>query len=223
MRLLRVLTAAIGLAALISQPSAAQGGKQFKDAWFWGLKGGGMLYSSASTENSTAPLVGAEWLITRTRGGLYLSYDQAFLTTTGSFLDREPDSTFQRNVALKNMRRFSIAAMVFPMQSATYHPYIGFGMALNQIGSAAAQGAFLNSSRYQLALDSVQSKKTSFTPTLIGGVQMRMAPFSVFGQAVASPSQQNFFLYNSSGGQAFNFSLEGGIRYNFGSSIDRVR
>ena len=151
MRLLRVLTAAIGLAALLPKPSAAQGGRQFKDAWFWGVKGGGMLYSSASTENSFAPLVGAEWLITRTRGGLYVSFDQAFLTTTGSFQDREPDSTFQRNVALKNLRRFSIAAMVFPMQSPRYHPYAGFGMMLNQIGSAAAQGAFLNSSRYAIA------------------------------------------------------------------------
>ena len=154
---------------------------------------------------------------------MYLSFDQAFLTTTGSFLDREPDSTFQRNVALKNMRRFSIAAMVFPMQSATYHPYFGFGMALNQIASASAQGAFLNSGRYTIALDSVQSKKTSFTPMLVGGLQLRMAPFSVFGQAVASPSQQNFFLYNANGGQAFNYSLEGGIRYNIGSSIDRIR
>jgi len=223
MRLLRVFTAAIGLAALLPTLSAAQGGRQFKDAWFWGVKGGGMLYSSASTENSAAPLVGAEWLITRTRGGLYVSFDQAFLTTTGSFLDREPDSTFQRNVALKNMRRFSIAAMVFPMRSARYHPYFGVGMALNQIAAATAQGAFLNSGRYQLALDSVQSKKTSFTPTFIGGLQLRMAPFSVFGQAIASPSQQNFFLYNANGSQAFNLSLEGGIRYNVGSSIDRIR
>jgi hypothetical protein len=223
MRLLRVLTAAIGLAALLPTPGAAQAGRQFKDAWFWGAKGGGMLYSSASTENSLAPLVGAEWLITRTRGGLYLSFDQAFLTTTGSFLDRDPDSTFQRNVALKNLRRFSIAAMVFPMQSAKYHPYAGFGMVLNQIGAASAQGAFINSGRYAIALDSVQSKKTSFTPMLVGGLQMRMAPFSVFGQVVASPAQQNFFLYNSNGGQSFNYSLEGGIRYNFGSSIDRVR
>ena len=223
MRLLRVLTAAIGLAALLPKPSAAQGGRQFKDAWFWGVKGGGVLYSSASTENSFAPLVGAEWLITRTRGGLYVSFDQAFLTTTGSFQDREPDSTFQRNVALKNLRRFSIAAMVFPMQSPRYHPYAGFGMMLNQIGSAAAQGAFLNSSRYAVALDSVQSKKTSFTPVLVGGLQVRMMPFSVFGQAVAAPAQQNFFLYNSNGGQAFNVSLEGGVRWNFGSSIDRVR
>jgi hypothetical protein len=223
MRLLRVLTAAIGLAALLPQLSAAQGGRQFKDAWFWGIKGGGMLYSSASTENSAAPLIGAEWLITRSRGGLYVSFDQAFLSTTGSFLDRDPDSTFARSVSLKNMRRISIAAMVFPMQSAKYHPYIGLGLALNQIGGANFQTGFANPGRYQIALDSVQSKKTSFSPTVIGGLQMRLQPFSVFGQAVASPTQQNFFLYNGSGGQAFNFSLEGGIRYNFGSSIDKVR
>ena len=223
MRLLRVLTAAIGLAALLPSVGAAQAGRQFKDAWFWGVKGGGLLYSSASTENSAAPMVGAEWLITRTRGGLYISFDQAFLTTTGSFLDRDTDSTFQRNVALKNMRRFSMAAMVFPMQSARYHPYAGFGMSFNQIGSATAQGAFANSARYQLALDSVQTKKTSFSPMLVGGLQVRMAPFSVFGQAVASPAQQSFFLRSSNGGTSFNLSLEGGVRYNFGSSIDRIR
>src|SRR5688500_5972618 len=211
MRLLRVLTAAMGLAALLPSLSAAQAGKQFKDAWFWGVKGGGVLYSSASTENSMAPLVGAEWLITRTRGGLYVSFDQAFLTTTGSFLYREPDSTFQRNVALKNLRRFSIAAMVFPMQSARYHPYAGFGMVLNQIGSAAAQGAFLNPGRYAIALDSVQSKKTSFTPMIVAGMQGRMAPFSVFAQPVASPTQQNIFLDNTGGTQAAKPSHHGAI------------
>jgi hypothetical protein len=223
MRLLRVLTAAIGLAALLPRPSAAQEGRQFKDAWFWGVKGGGMLYSSASTLNSAAPMVGGEWLITRSRGGLYLSFDQAFLSTTGQFFDRDPDSTFFRNVALKNLRRFDIAAMIFPMQSAKYHPYVGLGFALSQIAGATFQGNFATPARYQIALDSVQSKKTSFSPTLIGGLQVRLAPFSVFGQAVASPTQQNFFLYNQSNGTAFNFSIEGGLRYNFGSSIDRAR
>ena len=96
-------------------------------------------------------------------------------------------------------------------------------MVLNQIGSASAQGAFLNSGRYAIALDSVQSKKTSFTPLLIGGVQVRMPRFSVFGQVLASPAQQGFFLHNMNGGSAFNFSLEGGIRYNVGSAIDKIR
>jgi hypothetical protein len=223
MRLLRVLTAAIGLAALLARPSAAQEGRQFKDAWFWGIKGGGMLYSSATTNHSLAPSVGAEWLITRSRAGLYVSFDQAFLSTRGQFFDRDPDSTFYRNVDLKNLRRFGMAAMVFPMQSAKYHPYFGIGLALNQIANATFTGSFATPARYQIALDSVQSKKTSFSPTFIGGLQMRMTRFSVFGQAVASPTQQNFFLYNQSGGSAMSVGIEGGIRYNIGSSIDRVR
>jgi hypothetical protein len=223
MRLLRVLTAAIGLAALLARPSAAQEGRQFKDAWFWGIKGGGMLYSSASTNHSLAPSVGAEWLITRSRAGLYLSFDQAFLSTRGQFFDRDPDSTFYRNVDLKNLRRFGMAAMVFPMQSAKYHPYFGIGLALNQIANATFTGSFATPARYQIALDSVQSKKTSFSPNFIGGLQMRMTRFSVFGQAVASPTQQNFFLYNQGGGSAMSFAIEGGVRYNIGSSIDRVR
>ena len=52
MRLLRVFTAAMGLAALLPQTSDAQTGRQFKDAWFWGAKTGGLVYSSASTTNS---------------------------------------------------------------------------------------------------------------------------------------------------------------------------
>jgi hypothetical protein len=217
------LTAAIALAALLPRPGAAQEGRPFKDAWFWGIKGGGQLYSSASTEHSIAPSVGAEWLITRSRAGLYLSFDQAFLNTTGQFLDRDPDSTFYRSVALKNVRRFQMAAMVFPMQTAMYHPYFGLGLGLNQIGSASFTGSFATPARYQVALDSVQSKKTSFSPTFIGGVQVRLTQFSVFGQAVASPTQQNFFLVAPGGGNGVNVALEGGIRYNFGSSIDRVR
>ena len=223
MRLLRVVTAAIGLAALLPRPSAAQEGRPFKDAWFWGIKGGGMLYSSASTEHSIAPTVGAEWLITRSRAGLYVSFDQAFLSTQGSSSIAIRDSTFYRSVALNDMRRFQMAAMVFPYQTAKYHPYVGIGLGLNQIASANFTGSFATPARYQVALDSVQSKKTSFSPTLIGGVQVRLERFSVFGQAVGSPTQQSFFLNSNGYGNSFNFGLEGGVRYNFGSSIDRVR
>ena len=55
MRLLRVLALATGFAALLSQSSAAQDARQFKDEWFWGIKGGGLLYSSASTKGTGAP------------------------------------------------------------------------------------------------------------------------------------------------------------------------
>ena len=40
----------------------------------------------------------------------------------------------------------------------------------------------------------------------------------MFGQATFNPTQHNFLLYN---GQAFNFSMEFGVRYNVGSSIEK--
>ena len=89
MRLLRVVAAATACAALLTQPLAAQDGRQFKDAWFWGAKTGTLVYSSASTTSSAAPLFGAEWLITRTNGGLYVSFDQTYLTTQGGFAGRD--------------------------------------------------------------------------------------------------------------------------------------
>ena len=221
MRLLRVLAVATGFAVLLAHSSAAQDARQFKDAWFWGVKGGGLLYSSASTTSGGAPLVGAEWLITRKNGGLYLSFDQAFLTTTGGFTDRDPDSIFVRNVTLKNLRRFTMAGMVFPGQTRNLHPYAGAGLAFNQIGGAALLSGTTNSSRYLIAQDSIQAKKVAFSPIFLAGMQARFKPMSLFVQGTASPIQKAFFLSNSSSSRSFNLSLELGARYNVGSSIAR--
>ena len=223
MRFVRVLAIATGLAALFAQSSAAQDDRQFKDAWFWGLKAGALSYSSATTSNGGAPLIGAEMLITRTRGGLYLSFDQAFLSTQGGFQDRDPDSSFVRYASLKNMRRFTMAGMVFPAQTRNLHPYFGGGLAFNQIAGAALLAGTINSTRYQIALDSIQSKKASFSPILVGGVQVRYKPMSGFVQATASPMQQSFFLANPNSSKSVNVSLEFGVRYNVGTSIDRAR
>ena len=222
MRVLRALAASCVFAALLTQPLAAQEGRQFKDAWFWGVKGGATLYSSATTNSSVAPSIGADWVITRSQGGLYVAFDQAFLTTQGVFADRDPNNAaFQHLVDLSNMRRFSLAGMIFPMQSPTLHPYLGAGFSFSQVNTATMQGGAGSTSRYAQALDSVQTKRSSFSPMFMGGVQARLPRFSVFAQALASPTQSDFFLAQN-GGRPFTFSLEGGIRYNIGSSIDRT-
>lgn len=224
MRLLRVLATAVGLAVLISHTSAAQGARPFKDAWFWGLKTGAVSYSSAATTDGGAPFVGAEWLITRTNGGLYVSFDQAFFSTRGGFVDRDPDSTsaFLRPVRLEDLRRFSMAAMVFPYQTPKWHPYAGLGLQLMNIASAQAMGPFASPIRAQIAADSVSARKSSVSPLMILGTQLRLNPFSVFVQGTATPTQSGFFLYNTQG-PALNYGIELGIRYNVGSSIDRQR
>lgn len=226
MRLLRVLAAGT-FAALLSQPSAAQEGRQFKDAWFWGVKGGLMNYSSASTLSETAPLAGAEWLITRTRGGLYVSYDQAFFTTQGAFMDRDGTGTaFMNPVDIKDVRRLTGAAMVFPMQRPNLHPYVGLGYTYYRVGHAllsAASPTTPSSPRYDIAQDSILNKKTAIAPVFMLGGQLRLRPASLFVHGTASPTQKQFFLARGENSRVFSYALEFGLRYNVGSSIDRGR
>ena len=48
MRLLRVIMVAASFAALLAKPSAAQDERPFHDAWFMGVRGGLLNYSTES-------------------------------------------------------------------------------------------------------------------------------------------------------------------------------
>jgi hypothetical protein len=230
MRLLRVLVVATSFAALLAKPSAAQEGRPFRDAWFWGVRGGVLNYSSDAdpnlgpydgTDNAGAPMVGIDWLITRTRGGLYVGVDQAFFTSAAFY--RRPVVTGDPAVKLRNMRRISLAGMLFPVQSPQTHPYIGFGLSLNQIGDAALERSLAIPALQAAAIDSVQAKKVTIAPMLIAGVQQRLPGFSVFAQGTGTWLQNGFLLKNVGPKHYLQWTLEGGIRYNVGSSIDRQR
>jgi hypothetical protein len=225
MRHIRVLATAAVLAAVISQPSAAQSGRQFKDAWFWGAKGGVTVYSSAvGTDNAGAPSFGADWLITRTRGGLYVSFDEAILTTDSYFTSPGASGFSDPRVRLVNQHRLLMSAMVFPMQSSEFHPYFGVGAGVHRIGNPTFQTSFASAAQFNLAADSIQARKVAIAPILIAGLQARLPRFSVFGQTVISFLPRNYLLLNEGPKRGLKqFSLEGGIRYNVGSSIDKVR
>ena len=220
MRLLRILATAVGVAALLAQPSAAQGGRQFKDAWFWGAKTGTLIYSSATTNSSAAPLFGGEWLITRTRGGLYVAFDQTYLTTQGGFAGRDlTGQPVTQYVDVGNLRRVTAAMMAFPMQQPNMHPYAGIGFSFYQLGHVNLAAGSPSPSQ----ADSIQARKTTVSPILIVGTQIRLLPASVFIQGFASPTQKAFFLSNEQESRTFQFGFEFGLRYNVGSSIDRGR
>ena len=223
MRLLRVLAAASAV-ALLAQPSAAQAGRQFKDAWFWGAKGGALVYSSNySTDGAVAPLAGIDWMITRTYGGLYVSVDQSFFSTQGAFKEVGPLGLQDRVVTLNNLQRISAAIVGFPMQSPTMHPYVGLGAGMNRIGSVSSTAPFDNAAQVNAAADSVQSKRVAFAPFLFAGVQKRLPMFSVFVQGTGTFLHNDFFLHNPRPKLGIQYTIEGGVRYNVGKSIDRAR
>ncbi len=219
MRPIRALTTAAVIVAALPACALAQRGRGFTDSWFWGIKAGGFTLADSGQKYIQAPMVGVEWLITRTHGGLYVSGSETFFSQH-SFILRDPatlDSGF-RAVSLKNLRRLDVALMGFPGEHLNFHPYVGLGFTLEEVGSASAVPPFGNSDQVAFAQQYIDDNKAAFSPLFIVGGQWRLRRVSVFGQGTLSPAQKQFLLYNN---RAWNFGYEAGLRYNFGSSIDR--
>lgn len=242
MRAFRALAVIAALITVHASVASAQVARGFKDSWFWGVKGGGLLYSSYSEPSpALAPMVGADWLITRSKGGLYASFDYSFFNTSVVVNDSvHPDDacgpgatirTSCRDVFINNMRRFTLAGLLFPLQSKLLQPYIGFGVTLNHIADAVADeatyaqdfpdlGPYRNQLQFQLVNATIQTYRTSTTPVFMAGTQMRLPLLSVFTHVTASPAHTQFLLSNA---RPYRVSLEIGARYNSGTSIDRMR
>ena len=209
MRSIRCLTT--GLVLLASLPALAQSqeGRRFQDSWFWGVKAGNTTYWTTRVRHGQAQSLGAEWLITRTKGGLLIGFDQTYF---GSFLNMSASerSTVNGNaVDMNYMRRVSAIALSFPREFGMVRPYLGVGGALNFIHAEIPAGSAARP-------DSVREQSSGAALLAMIGAQMQMSRFSVFGQGSVMPTREGFLLNRSA-----SYILETGIRYNFGTSIDR--
>ncbi len=209
----------LGLALLSVLPTvgSAQAGRLFEDSWFWGAKTGVMSYSTRAVENAVAPLFGGEWLITRTRGALYVSYDQTLFSNDAA-IDDATSTGGQRLIAIDDMRRVTFAALAFPRHWLGFRPYAGLGMALNFIQDATARGTFQDAAIENDINATVEDRRTRASILVMGGLQAQYSRWSVFGQATMMPAHATFLIDGRS-----TYFLEGGIRYNIGSSIERIR
>jgi hypothetical protein len=224
MRVFRAL-ALVALVAFSATDAMAQATRGFKDSWFWGVKGGAMYYQVQSDSGALAPLTGLEWFITRSKGGLYVSFDHSFFSNQAVFVNDSvnPLYTGPRPVLLSGMRRFTAIGMFFPLQSYRVHPYVGLGAALSYIASANPQGAYVTPGgqvQKDLVEATIQEFRSTASPMALLGAQARLPLISVFGQLTATPANSNFFLFTGTGVRA---TAEFGVRYNFGTSIDQMR
>jgi len=147
-----------------------------------------------------------------------VSYSQALFNDVSGIV-MEGDTTVHL-VNLKNMRRLDIAAMVFPGGGIYARPYGGIGVSVKQINSAeiADYTSFSTPDQLAAAQSFIMQLRTAASPYFVGGLQLRLIGFSFFMQGTASPANKNAFLYN---GKAFHLTYEAGLRYNFGSSIEK--
>ncbi len=219
MRTLRGLAIAVAALALLPQVGSAQLGRRFENAWFWGGKGGMMVYSTVAEANQMAMVFGAEWVITRRRGGLYVSIDHAIMTENVQYLnvDMLPDSSIA-DMELKDIRRYNMAAMIFPDLGRWVRPYVGLGASLTQVARATNRSTYSSPDEEMSTENLIAEYKATLSPLSIVGVQLRLPLASIFAQGTAMATPQRFFLRGSN---TFTYSVEAGIRYNVGSSIER--
>lgn len=217
MRTIRRLTTALALMVL-PQVASAQEGRLFKDSWFWGAKVGTMKYETLVTKGY-APLVGGEWLITRTRGALYIAIDEAFFGQDGqSSVDDPYAFSGKKDVFLFDLRRATIAGLVFPTQRRGYlRPYAGAGFVLLDFHAASPVGGSSNAAENQTVMENLQDAKSGASVIGIVGLQAQFKRLSAFGQGSVMPAQGSSFLLNGN----YTIIVEAGLRYNIGTSIDR--
>ena len=227
MRSIKTYATAAFLAISVTTAAHGQPGRPFRDSWFWGVHGGAMTYYGyGSTANPTlsgtayaAPVAGVDWLITRTHGGLYVSYSQAFFNTKGFILNgpTSADSGY-RTVQVQGLRRGDVIGMLFPGDFVKWHPYLGFGVTFKYLADVAPSGPFASSKQLNYANSVVSDVKATIGPAFIVGSQCRIKAFSLFGQGIVSSVGRDFLLAN---GHTTSLSGEFGLRYNLGTSVER--
>lgn len=215
MRHLRSLVVLGALAALAPRTTHAQAAdRDFNNSWFWGVKAGSMLFWTTSVSHAPAPLIGAEWLITKRSAALYVSYDRTFFNEQASFPAYDYDGTpiGRGQAQIKDMNRVTAQLFAFPKRFGIMRPYLGGGMALNNIVQAQETGATVGGD----VEGSIEDVKTRGSIIFTGGLQAQLSRVSVFGQGSFMPAKAQFFFNNGN-----TYFIEGGVRYNFGPARER--
>ena len=214
MQKLRAVAVGVVATVVVSASANAQEMKNFDNSWFWGFKSGINSFAVPGHGNTSTVDLGVDWVITRTRGGLYVSANQSVFERDLEFLD-PTSNTGQRTIRVNDMRRITVAGLAFPKHFGGITPYAGLGFMLAVLGDARVFVDSANTFPTNSFLDEVERERSRSTAMVMGGVQIQTKRAAIFGQETLIPSN-NSFLFRS----VLNF-FEFGIRINFGSSIDQ--
>jgi len=214
MQKLRAVAVAAVATIVVSASARAQEMKNFDNSWFWGFKSGVNSFAVPGHGNTSTVDLGVDWVITRTRGGLYVSANQSVFERDLEFLD-PTSNTGQRTIRVNDMRRITVAGLAFPKHFGGITPYAGLGFMIAVLGDARIFVDSANTFPTNSFVDEVERERSRSTALVMAGVQIQTKRAAIFGQETLIPSN-NSFLFRS----VLNF-FEFGIRINFGSSIDQ--
>jgi len=213
MQKLRAVAVALVAAVVVSSSASAQA-RNFDNSWFWGFKTGINTFTVPGHRNTSTVDLGIDWLITRTKGGLYVSGNQSVFERDLEFGD-PTSSTGQRTIRVNDLRRITLAGVAFPKHFGGITPYAGLGFTLAVLGDARIFVDSANTFPTNSFFDEVDRERSRSAVMGLAGIQIQTKRAAIFAQETILPSSSTF-LFRS----ALSF-FEFGVRYNFGSSIDQ--
>jgi hypothetical protein len=221
MRMVRTAAKALAGIALVPALLSAQSdesAKYFNDSWFWGINGGTMMFTAGADRDVQvmAPAVGAEWLITRTRIALRLAIQQAFFEEQAAVFDPTVNGA-ARPVDVSDWRRYAAEMLFFPKAYGNLRPYAGLGLALNVLQNATPMGSFASEQSLDSVFTQVHESSSRASAVFSAGVQAGLGRSALFVQGSAMPTRNNFLFSRAN----YTFVVEAGLRYNFGSAIEK--
>jgi hypothetical protein len=207
--------AAVAIAAIVVSASAnAQEQRNFDNSWFWGFKTGINSFSAPGHGNRSTVDLGIDWFITRSKGGLYVSGNQSIFQQDLEAFD-PTSNTNQRTIRVNDLRRISFAALAFPKHFGAITPYGGIGYMIAVLGDARVFVDSANTFPNNAFLDEMDRRRSRSSILGMAGVQIQTKRAAIFAQETMLPSNTDFMFTS-----VLSF-FEFGVRYNFGSSIDR--
>jgi hypothetical protein len=210
----RAVAVALVATIVASASASAQGVRNFDNSWFWGFKSGINTFAAPGHGNTSTVDLGVDWMITRVKGGLYVSGNQSIFQRDVEVLD--PGATSgQRTVEVHDLRRISFAAVAFPKHFGGITPYAGLGYTLAVLGDARIKADTTNGFPDNSFLDAVDQRRSRSSVLGMVGVQIQTKRAAIFAQETILPSNPTFMFTS-----ALSF-FEFGVRYNFGSAIDQ--
>jgi hypothetical protein len=214
MQKLRAVAVALVATIVVSAGAQAQEMRNFDNSWFWGFKSGVNTFTAPGHGNTSTVDLGIDWLITRSKGGLYVSGNQSIFSRDVEISDATARRN-QRTVRVNDLRRLSFAAMAFPKHFGGITPYGGLGYMIAVLGDARVFVDSADTFPNNAFFDKIESRRSRSAVFGMAGIQIQTKRAAIFAQETMLPSNSTF-MFNS----ILSF-FEFGVRYNFGSSIDR--
>ena len=213
MQKLRAVAVAVIATFVVTAGASAQEMRNFDNSWFWGFKSGINTFTVPGRGNTSTVDMGVDWLITRTKGGLYVSGNQSIFERDITVFDN--GAATNRTVRINDLRRITLAGVAFPKHFGGITPYAGLGYTIAVLGDARVFVDSTTSFPSNAFLDEVESHRSRSAVVGMGGIQIQTMRFAIFAQETLVPSNTSCLV--SSILSFFEF----GLRWNFGSSIER--